>query len=226
MPPNKSFWYRVGFALERARHRAPKEHKLVSLRERLEARRRDARPRERDERGWPETDQLLATGVATVLARAVGAWQPRRRGGVLRLLRAGAAGAGGAFLVELVRPLLEGRATVPSWDGDLGERLLLGAGQGLVYGAAVEPIVPGSALLKGAVYGTAEYVADPIGGLSRLLGSRTPLGRVPALTHLLEELAPADRSFVEHVTFALALALLYGSSPSSNGIVEDGGDEA
>ncbi len=226
MPPNKSFWYRVGFALERARHSAPKEHKLVGLRERMEARRRDAHTRDREERGRPETEQLLATGLATVAARAVSAWQPRRRGGILRLLRAGAAGAGGALLVELVRPLLEGRGTTRLTDGALGERLLLGAGQGVVYGAAVEPLVPGSPLVKGTIYGAAEYVADPVGGLSRLLGSRTPLGRVPALSRVLEELAPEDRSFAEHVTFALALALLYGSSPSSSGILDDGGDEA
>ncbi len=225
MPPTKSFWYRVGFALERARPLSPEKRKLPGLRERVQAHRRDVRARE-DKRAWPDTDQLVASGIATVAARVLGAWRPRKRGGVLRLLRAGAAGAGGALLVELVRPLLEGRWMMPSLDGELGERLLVGAGQGVVYGAAVEPLVPGSPLVKGTVYGTAEYMADPLGGLSRLLGSRTPLGRIPAIARLLEDLPPRDRSFVEHVTFAVALALLYGSSPSSNGILEEGGGEA
>lgn len=223
MPPEKNFWYRVGYALERSRHASPKQRKLEGLRKRA-AERRDVRRRE--ESAWQDSDRLLASALTTLTARLLGSWRPRKRGGVLRLLRAGAAGAGSAFLVELVRPLLDGQESAPSLGEALGERLLLGAGQGVVYGAAVEPLVPGSALVKGALYGTAEYAADPLGGLSRLLGSRTPLGRVPVLARVLEELAPRDRSYLEHVTFALALALLYGSSPSSSGILEAGGDEA
>ena len=46
------------------------------------------------------------------------------------------------------------------------------------------------------------------------------------LAHLLEDLDRHDRAYVEHVVFGMALALLYGSSPSNSGIrVEVSDDE-
>jgi hypothetical protein len=103
-------------------------------------------------------------------------------------------------------------------DKEMGDRLIAGVGQGLVYGAVVEPRVPGPSLVKGALYGTAEYAVDPVGGLSRLLGAHAPQHRLPVIGHLLKDLDPHDRAYLEHVVFGVALALLYGSSPSSNGI--------
>jgi len=225
MPPKQSFWYRLGYALERARQ-APSSsrRKLSGLRDRRAARRADGETRAATT-VWPVADELLASGIAAAAARMIGALRPRRKRGVLGLFRAGLSGAGAALLLELVRPLLEGRPSLPSLDSELPERLLVGASQGLVYGAVVEPLVPGPPLLKGTLYGTAEYAVDPVGGLSRLLGSRTPVGRVPALARLLEELDPHDRGYLEHLTFATTLALLYGSIPSSSGILDDGGDE-
>jgi hypothetical protein len=44
---------------------------------------------------------------------------------------------------------------------------------------------------------------------------------VPVLGHLLEELDEHDRDYLEHVAFGVTLAMLYGSSRSSNGIRED-----
>ncbi len=225
MPPKQSFWYRLGYAFERTRQvPSSSQHKLSSLRERRTSRSSDRKDRATAP-AWPAADELLASGLTAAAARIIGALRPRRKHGTLGLVRAGLAGAGAAFLLELVRPLLEGRPSLPSLDGHLPERLLVGASQGLVYGAVVEPFLPGSPLVKGTIYGSAEFAVDPVGGLSRLLGSRTPVGRVPTLARVLEELDPHDRGFLEHVTFATALALIYGSSPSSSGILDDGGEE-
>jgi hypothetical protein len=76
-------------------------------------------------------------------------------------------------------------------------------------------------VLKGTLYGSTEYVADPAGGLTRLLSTRSALRRIPLvslLARLLEDLDPHDRVYLEHVTFGIVLAILYGSSPRSNGI--------
>lgn len=115
-------------------------------------------------------------------------------------------------------PLLAGRVEAPTLDRDLAEKLLVGAGQGLVYGGVVEPRIPGPSVLKGALYGSAEYAVDPMGGLAHLLGGRAPQGSLPVVADLLEGLDAHDRAYVEHVVFGIAVALLYGSSPSSNGI--------
>ena len=223
MPHKKSLWYKVGFALERARQapasgRKAGEKALASLRERKKPI-ADERPRKiQNPESWPTADELLASGAAALAGRVLDSWRPQGGTGVGSLVRAGVAGAAAALLVEMLRPLLEGRVEAPTLDRELADRLLVGAGQGLVYGAVVEPRVPGPAVVKGALYGSAEYAVDPMGGLSHLLGGHAPQGRLPVVGHLLEELDAHDRAYVEHVVFGMALALLYGSSPSSSGI--------
>ena len=129
-----------------------------------------------------------------------------------------------AWRKDLVRPLLRGRVELPSLDQDTVDRILAGAAQGLLYAGVVEPRIPGPPLLKGTLYGSTEYVADPAGGLTRLLGGESPLRRIPVLGHLLENLDPHDRVYLEHVTFGIVLALLYGSSPRNNGIAPPADD--
>jgi hypothetical protein len=156
-----------------------------------------------------------------LVAKALNAWRPTRKAGVTGLLKAGLAGAGAAVVVELIRPLLSGKARLPELNEESLNRILVGAGQGLVYGVVVEPRLPGAPFLKGTLYGSAEYALDPMGGIGRLLGPHAPLRRVPVLGHLLEELDEHDRDYLEHVAFGVTLAMLYGSSRSSNGIRED-----
>jgi len=222
MSSEQSIWYRLGYALERARAAPPTPKRtLASLRERNGGKPAKSKKAAPDRRGG--TDDLVASAAVVALGKVLEAWRPRRRSGLGSLLRAGASGAVAALLVDLLRPLLRGERGVPVFAEDTVDRLLAGAGQGLVYGAVVEPRLPGPALLKGTLYGSAEYAVHPMGGLYRVLGAEAPLRRVPGLGSLLDELDPQDRLYLEHVTFGIALALLYGpeSSPRSNGIVVD-----
>jgi len=227
MPHKKSLWYKVGFALEKARQAPASGGKaLASLKDRTKPAAEKRSRKIPNPETWPTADELVASGAAALAGRVLDGWSPRSHGGGARLIRAGIAGATAAFVVEVVRPFLEGRIEAPTLNRQLVDRLLVGAGQGLVYGGVVEPRVPGPAMVKGALYGSAEFAVDPMGGLSHLLGGHAPQGRLPVVAHLLEDLDGHDRAYVEHVAFGMALAILYGSSPSSNGIrVESDEDE-
>jgi len=217
MASEQSFWYRVGYALERARQGPPTPPQELAG---LTRRARRERPQGGSSGGVrpPTVDDLISSGIVALAGRVLDGWRPARKAGFIRLLRAGAAGAGAALLLDLVRPLLSGKAELPVLDRDTADRVLAGMGQGLLYGAVVEPRVPGPPLMKGALFASAEYATDPVGGLSHLLSAHTPQGRVPIVRHLFEELDPHDRAYLEHLVFGVALALLYGSSPSSNGM--------
>jgi hypothetical protein len=225
MSSKKSVWYRLGYALERSRQApASGARKLTTLKDRRPAERSGERPkRTLSPTEWPTADQLVASGAVALVAKALDAWRPARKAGVGGLLRAGLAGAGAAVVVELIRPLLSGKAEMPQLDEGSVNRILVGAGQGIVYGAVVEPRLPGAPLLKGTLYASAEYALDPVGGMGKLLGPHAPLRRLPVLGHLLEELAEHDRRYLEHLAFGVTLAMLYRSSPSSNGILGDDG---
>lgn len=249
MPPKQSLWFRLGYALERARQgppaasrapdrrtstgRNPNGRTLVAQTLLKGLAERQAKPSKAEsEHGpgsaWPSIDDLVASGATAAVTKLLDGWKPRRKTATLRLLHAGAAGAAAALLVDVLRPLIRGASGVGPLDSETGDRVLAGIGQGLVYGAVVEPRVPGPALVKGALYGTAEYAADPAGGISRLLGGHAPQHRLPLIGHLLEDLDPRDRVYLEHIIFGVTLALLYGSSessPSSNGIRIDVDDE-
>lgn len=217
MAPRQSIWYHLGHAYERARKGAPSAGKAVAG---LSERRVSKRPEKQAPResSWPSGDDLISAGAMLVLERIIGGRRRGREAGFTSLLRAGAAGAAAALLVELVRPLLHAKAELPILDRETGKRLLSGIGQGLVYGALVEPRVPGPPLVKGALYGSVEYAVDPMGGLSTLLGPHVPQARLPIVGELLEGTPTHDRAYLEHLVFGIALALLYESSPSSNGI--------
>lgn len=225
MSSKHSVWYRLGYALERTRQApASGARKLITLKDRRPAARPAERPRRPlDPTGWPTADQLMASGAVALVAKALDAWQPRKKAGFTGLLKAGLAGAGAAVVVELVRPLLSGKAKLPEFDEQSLNRVLVGAGQGIVYGVVVEPRLPGAPILKGTLYGSAEYALDPMGGIGRLMGPHAPLRRVPVLGHLLEELDDHDRAYLEHLAFGVTLAMLYRSRPLSSGILEDDG---
>ncbi|HAC04415.1 MAG TPA: hypothetical protein EYM78_14980 [Gemmatimonadetes bacterium] len=225
MPPKQSLWFRLGYALERAREGPPAAGR--SLRGLAEQQTKPLKAEGESGPGpaWPSIDSIVASGASAAVAKVLNGWKPQRKASTLRLLRAGAAGAAAALLVDMLRPLIRGEPGVGPLDKETVDRLIAGIGQGLVYGAVVEPRIPGPTLVKGALYGTAEYAVDPVGGLSRLLGPHAPQHRLPVIGHLLEDLDSHDRAYAEHMVFGVALALLYGSSPSSNGIRIDVDDE-
>ncbi len=226
MSTESSLWYRVGYALEQARQlpsRAP--DRLSGLKERVAsatgsrhngAARGKKKAAGRDHGAIP-VEELVTTAALALAAKAVEKVRPDGPSGIGPILRAGAAGAAAAFLVELARPLLHHEDDPPRLDDGTPEHLLSGAAQGLVYGAVLEPLLPGPSLLKGSLFGSAEYALEASGGSTRLLLRRTPLGRVPMMLTLLDGLESRERGFLEHVTFGVALAALYGSSRSRSG---------
>ena len=218
MASDDNIWYRIGHALERARHSVPAPPDIAP-----------GSGDDGDDDGGhlvprpdiPSSDELIAAGVTLLVDRALDGWGRRADPGIGGLVRAAAAGAVAALLVDLVRPLLRDDAALPGIDGETAGHMLAGLAQGLVYGGVVEPRVPGPALLKGALYGTAEYAVHPFGGLSGILGSHTPHRKIPFVGHLLDDLDGEDRAYLEHLVFGIALALIYESSPSSSGMVPD-----
>ena len=218
MASDKNIWYRLGHALERARHNVPSPGDVLpgaSEQDEEEGTALVPRP------DIPSSDELISAGVTLLVDRALHGWGRRSDPGLGGLVRAAAAGAVAALLADLVRPLLRDDVGLPGVDGETAARMLAGLGQGLIYGGVVEPRIPGPALFKGALFGSMEYAVHPFGGLSGILGSHTPQGKLPVVGHLLDDLDGRDRAYLEHLVFAIALALIYESNPSSSGILPD-----
>lgn len=222
MSSKNNIWFQIGHAVERARHGVPaKGTSVASLRDRLADRREERAAEKEDRLPVPSADDLMAAGVAMLVDRVLGSWGRRVEPGFTRLVRAAAAGAAAALVVDLVRPLLRGEPGLPVLDRQTADRMISGAGQGLVYGAVVEPRVPGPPLAKGAIFGSAEYMADPLGGVSGLLGRHAPQNRLPVVGDALQRLEDHEQAWLEHVAFGIALAVIYESSASSSGILDD-----
>lgn len=213
MSSDSNPWYRFGYLLAQAREGPTQARGALSgLAERL----RDVVPGaegggRKSAFPLPDTDQIVAAGLAAVGARLLSAWHPRHSTGVGDLIRAGLTGAGAALLIEIARPLLRGDSELPSLDDGASDRIVAGIAQGLVYGAVVEPRLPGPGLVRGAVYGVAEYAAFPMGGLGRVFGRATPQGRIPVVGRMLEGSDGRDRAFLEHLAFGVVIGVLYGT---------------
>jgi hypothetical protein len=227
MKDNDNLWFKIGFALERARRggeavAAPSA--LAGFRDRLalmadEVRtapakgKRPSLKRKSDPRDL-STEALVLAGLTSLGVTLLRRWRARYRVGLLDLVRGGTAGAAAALAVEMVRPIL-----APGRDSEdpehLARAVLAGVGEGLVYAGAIEPRIPGPAAGRGALFGTAAYVLAPLGGLARLLKPLSPHRRIPLVAGLLEDVEPEDREFLEALAMGVALAVLYGTADSS-----------
>ena len=91
----------------------------------------------------------------------------------------------------------------------------------MLYGAVLEPRLPGSPLLRGATFGVMEYVTSPFGGLDGILGASSPNRTMPIVAALLgrgdSEAKSGAGSITDHVAFGIALGLLYGAGRASRG---------
>jgi hypothetical protein len=238
MADSSDLWYRLGYALENARHGHPARgkravtsppaktkrgaRKLTPLREREPG----ARVRGRAGAGTDAAigdasgdvahdvwDLVLAAGAGSIVGRVLSLWPTTHRPGLLGLARGAAAGALAALLRQAIAPLLSGELRAPDLVDDLAddlpERLAAGAARGLVYGGVIEPRVPASPLVQGLLYGTAEWGLGEWGGVRGLLARHTPYRRLPVVNRFLGDAEAGERTLIDHVAFGLALALLY-----------------
>ena len=222
MVDQDNVWYSLGYALERARERLPSADRLRTLEERQADRKVGAARRFRPGQ-WPPHrssptgepwEAVVAVAATALLGRTLGTMPWKRKPGVMRLLRAGAAGVGAALLRELLRSPGPGERPRPPLAQLVQDAALTGSARGLVYGALVEPLLHGPPVVRGTAYGSLEYVVSPWGGLMNLVGAHAPHRKVPFLADLLDDLGPSDDTLIDHVLFGIALALLYGAGPA------------
>jgi len=217
MQNREDIWYRIGFALESARHgaearergsgkggkKAPPATRGKERPPALELR----HPAPLDDASRKLLDAVLTVGAGTALTRLLSLWPGSRRPGLFRLGKAGAAGAAAAFLVGLLRPVLSPREAA-SLEEELTDILLSGAGRGMLYAAIVEPRVPGPGMVQGSLYGALEWALTPWGGLEKLAGPAAPHRKIPVLSVLLQG-GDKEEELLEHLLFGVVLAVLY-----------------
>jgi hypothetical protein len=222
MASERNVWFRVGYALERARTRREDGEVVEATPAESPSDRKEAGPVEATPRGEvsPLVEKALAAAVVAggggLVTAALRAWRPRGTPGPLGLARAGAAGAGAAVARMVIQRLLD-LGGAPEAEADPLAPVLAGAARGLVYASVVEPRLPGPPILRGAVYGGLEFGASPWGGLEGLLDTLPPHRRVPFLAALLDA-RDNDPTLAGHLLFGVILASLYGRGPSGRGL--------
>jgi hypothetical protein len=170
------------------------------------------------------TAAAIASTVASLALSMLRSWKKGRGITTGALLRGAAAGAGAAGVVFALARLARkgedvvGRDETAATDliDDLIDRLLAGAGRGLVYAALLDPLLPGPPIVRGALAGTADYLALPLGGLFARLQSLSPIRRVPVISALLDTGEADDDSYVTFLAYGLVLGLLYGDPPAES----------
>ncbi len=220
---SKSIWYHLGYALETARHgaRPAQVDSPAEKSQTAEETKTVGGPRGRSERpevgpAFSPIDQLLAAGSGVVGDRLLSILGGRRPG-TLRLTHAALAGAGAGLALSFFRKGTNGTSEEARSVPDPTEAMIAGAARGVLYGAVLEPRLPGSPLVRGATYGVMEYVTSPLGGLDNILGASSPHRTMPILAALL---GPGDAivgSMADHIAFGVTLGLLYGAGGARRG---------
>jgi hypothetical protein len=153
-------------------------------------------------------ERAALAALSAAGAGAIKKWVGSHRPSASRLARGAAAGAAAAGLVAVFRYLYGGR---PSLDPRvLVDQLLAGAGKGVIYTAVLDPVLPGPPVVRGAMVGSAEYLAAPWGGLLRKLSRLSPVERLPVVGALLDAGEAEEDPFLAHLLFGIALGLLGG----------------
>ncbi len=229
--PSKSIWYQVGYALESARHgvRSAQEaqsaekigsaKKVGSTGKGRATKKAESTGTGRSARRSPVSstvDQLIATGTG-ILGDRLFSIVAGRRPGSLRLTRAALAGAGAALALSLFRIGKNGTTGNGRGPHDPTAEILTGAARGMLYGAVLEPRLPGSPLFRGATFGVMEYVTSPFGGLDGILGASSPHRTMPIIAALLGPSDSMALSIADHVAFGITLGLLYGRGSARRG---------
>ena len=235
--PSKSIWYQLGYALESARHGAQSAREIRSAKKAPPVGKGRSTGEARSARNTPgeatdperrpvsrpvssTVDQLIATGTG-VLGDRLFSIMVGQRPGTLRLTRAALAGAGAALALSLFRNGKNGTPRAGQSPRDPTVELLTGAARGMLYGAVLEPRLPGSPLLRGATYGVMEFVTSPFGGLDGILGASSPHRTMPIVAALLGANNSGGESGAEsiadHVAFGVTLGLLYGEGRPRRG---------
>ncbi len=233
--PSKSIWYQLGYALESARHGAQSAREVRSAKKAPPVGKGRSTGEARSARNTPgeatdperrpvsrpvssTVDQLIATGTG-ILGDRLFSIMVGQRPGTLRLTRAALAGAGAALALSLFRNGKNGTSGVGQSPPDPAAELLAGAARGMLYGAVLEPRLPGPPLLRGVTYGVIEYVTSPFGGLDGILGASSPHRTMPIVAALLGDSAATSGagSITDHVAFGVTLGLLYGAGRARRG---------
>lgn len=168
----------------------------------------------REEWGLDEAGDNLAQMLAGVLATSLAdrggptlkRWLRGRRPRGSRMVRGALAGAAAGGVLALTRWVRGERPDLTS----LLDTLLGGTARGVIYTAVVDPLLPGHPVVKGALVGSAEYLASPWGGVLKALADVSPVARLPLVHQLMEAGDAEDDPFVAYLLFGLALALLTG----------------
>jgi len=207
MSDSKDPWFRIGYAVESARLRTPVKHEPAGAEK--------GKKRSPAARTEALLDALLATGTTALAGRLIGVLPGRRSPSSWRLIRAGLAGAGAAATLAVLRAALQPNREAQPLDPT--PEILAGTGRGILYGAILEPHLPGSAITRGLTFGVLEYMVAPMGGLDEVLGAASPRRTIPVLGALLRSDGLNAETFTENLVFGATLGILYGVGRARSG---------
>lgn len=165
-------------------------------------------------------ERAAVTALTAAGSTALRKWIRGRTPGSGRLLRGAAAGAAAAGILATFRFLMgareDGAREAAPDPRALVDELLAGAGKGVIYTAVLDPLLPGPPAVRGALVGTAEYLAAPWGGILRRLSDLSPVQRLPVVGALLDAGEAEDDPFLAYLLFGIALGLLTGDDETED----------
>lgn len=208
----ESIWYRLGWALEEVMASLPP--RSGGGRSPGETRTRKSKTDATPPRTDPPMAGMILSAGSTLLTTVLAQWVGKRRFPLGILARGALAGAGAAGAVLALRILLrreeEGRK-VETLE-EVGDELLAGAGRGVLYATLLAPLLPGPPLLRGALAGSADFLASPAGGLFSSLQRFSPVRKLPILSALLETGDAEEDPYLTFLLHGTILGLLYGAT--------------